>query len=50
MLHMFGQFSSGKGKNVHYSNEIITRSNLENCDANCQKTCCKYSPDFGYPI
>lgn len=39
MLPLHDQFSVGERKSFYNANETVIRSNVENCDANCEKTC-----------
>lgn len=43
MLSLLSKFDSGQRESVHYANEIIAWSDMENCDANCQKACCTFN-------
>lgn len=37
MLPLHDKLGGGEGENVHNTDKIVVRSNMENCHANCQE-------------
>lgn len=43
MLSLHDKFDCGKRQSFYNTDKIITRSHMEDCDADCQETCKKCS-------